>query len=543
MGPLGGVGGQTVRRGVPADPGRPERPFRRAGLHRFAVSLVTLTQMISTNREGEGIERRTSPEPPGPRRVTGRVLRPVGRDGRPARSGRRRAVGERSGTRRRRRGRPPSGMGPRGMAIDPAAIGVVRLAAYGAGVTEQGAPIEGSPPPRLEAATDGRWRGARDPDRDVGGAAGDHGGDRHGRFSGPRADSRPKVEEEGRRGASAIGRDDRASAPHAGPVLAAPGGQARRAGWAGVAMPSRLDGRIASPLRSRRGRTWASGFDDQSRDSLDAEAAASASFSMLRARKRELLEEQRSAVGRGPAAAARGAAGPVAHRPGQRPGRRQPAPGRLPAEAPPGRGGQPGGIRAAIPRADRGRSERLLAQETVCRSMGRRERGHGIPPPLARRGRRGLRLPPGPAARRGRLRPGVPGGAGRPGGPPRRPEGHGHRRGASRRPSPSCCTPTSSRSIRSTRIAARACAPSACPTWAGRASRRSWPGSGPIRRGRSPASSSCAPWRRSRPRGPTRCAEEDERRRRTGRPRRARRRSEGSRRPRKRRPHWPPCAR
>ena len=35
-------------------------------------------------------------------------------------------------------------------------------------------------------------------------------------------------------------------------------------------------------------------FDDESRDSLDAGRSATESFSMLRARKRELLEEQRS---------------------------------------------------------------------------------------------------------------------------------------------------------------------------------------------------------------------------------------------------------
>ena len=57
MGPLGGVGGQPVR-GVRDDPGRPERPSApRRSSTQFAVSLVTLTQVISWDREGEGIER------------------------------------------------------------------------------------------------------------------------------------------------------------------------------------------------------------------------------------------------------------------------------------------------------------------------------------------------------------------------------------------------------------------------------------------------------------------------------------------------------
>ncbi len=99
--------------------------------------------------------------------------------------------------------------------------------------------------------------------------------------------------------------------------------------------------------------------------------------------------------------------------------------------------------------------------------------------------------------RRRCIRPGVPGGAGRPGGPAGRPEDLATSKGPSHRPSPSCCTRTSSPSIPSTRIAPRACGPSACPTWVGRASPRSWPGSGPIHRGRSSAKRSCAPWSRS----------------------------------------------
>ena len=93
------------------------------------------------------------------------------------------------------------------------------------------------------------------------------------------------------------------------------------------------------------------------------------------------------------------------------------------AKAPSGRRGQPGRITSGDSRS-RGRAlEGLLAQETACRSMGRRERRRGIPPPPARCGRRGLRLPPAPAPRARRVRPGVPGGAGRPGRPPRRSEG------------------------------------------------------------------------------------------------------------------------
>ena len=162
-------------------------------------------------------------------------------------------------------------------------------------------------------------------------------------------------------------------------------------------------------------------FDDQSRDSLDARRSARPSFSMLRARKRELLDEQRSGWAEGRPVPPEDVPGPLAHRPGQRPGRRQPAPGRLPPEAAAGRGRQPVGLPGAIPRAGTGARGAPGAGDGLPLD-GPGERGHGLSPPPARRGRRGLRLPPVPAPRRGRVRPGIPGGAGRPGGPARRPE-------------------------------------------------------------------------------------------------------------------------
>ncbi len=150
-------------------------------------------------------------------------------------------------------------------------------------------------------------------------------------------------------------------------------------------------------------------------------------FSVLRARKRELLDEQRSCWAEG------------------RPLQPEELMGRWPTnpDSDPdaasllledylqrraGRRDQPGGIRATLSRAEAGARRAPRARNRLPLDWGR-ERRPGVRPPLARRGGRGLRLPPAPGPRAGGVRPGVPGGAGRPGRPPCRTEGHGHRRG------------------------------------------------------------------------------------------------------------------
>jgi serine/threonine protein kinase/Tfp pilus assembly protein PilF len=119
-------------------------------------------------------------------------------------------------------------------------------------------------------------------------------------------------------------------------------------------------------------------FDEESRDSLDARRPAAASFSMTRARKRRLLEEQRSAWVEGRPAPPEDFLGRWPTDPGTDPDaasllledylqrRRRGEDGSLSdyQERFPGQGGALQG---------------LLAQETVYRSMGRESEGQGLP--------------------------------------------------------------------------------------------------------------------------------------------------------------------
>ena len=235
--------------------------------------------------------------------------------------------------------------------------------------------------------------------------------------------------------------------------------------------PARRAARRIVPLPSREVGGMGPGLDDQSRDSIDSQWPCR-DFSMLRARKRELLDEQRSRWVRGPPAPARGADGPVAHQPGQRPGRRQPAPGRLSATAAAGRRDQPGGIRAALSRAEADARRATRARKPPSARLGERATAGSSPSACPTWGTRSsasaCACPSGKGRSAGcswRSRPTWPAALSCSRSRPSK--------GTSPRRSPSCCTPTSSRSIRSTRISARACVPSACPTWEGRASRPS----------------------------------------------------------------------
>ena len=228
--------------------------------------------------------------------------------------------------------------------------------------------------------------------------------------------------------------------------------------------------------------------------------AAGRDFSMLRARKRELLDEQRSRWAEGQPLQPEELLGRWPTDPDS-----DPDAASLLLEDYLQRRRRGGEVSLAeyerrFPEQERA-LEGLLAQETVFRSMGGESDGAGFSPPLARSGRRGLRLPPVPAPRARGVRPGVPGGAGRPGRPPRRAQGHGHRRG--RAPD---ARPVAAHQHRPDLFAPRgsarglACGLHALPG-RGEPLRPSWRSSGPIRRDRSPASNWCAPWKRSRPRG------------------------------------------
>ena len=146
----------------------------------------------------------------------------------------------------------------------------------------------------------------------------------------------------------------------------------------------------------------------------------------------------------------------------------------------------------------------LLAMETFCQLDGRQERQSRGPrsdcPTWATRSSGSASAAPG----QGGVRPGLPGRPGRPRRPAGRPEGLGDRgeRAADPRPAPAHQHRPDLFGPRGAEH--RASGRSACPTSAGRASRRSCRGSGPIRRARPPATSSSARWRRSSRRGPAR---------------------------------------
>ena len=251
-------------------------------------------------------------------------------------------------------------------------------------------------------------------------------------------------------------------------------------------------------------------FDDESLDSLDAGRPASVGFSVERSAQARAAGGAAPRVGRGPAGAARGIRQPMAGGRGQRPGRGQPAPGRLPPAAAPGRAGQPGGVRGAIPGTDPGLSPGCWRRRRSAGRWAGESEGTGFPLRLPDTGdevfgfRLGRPLGEGAFARvflgeQADL-------AGRPvvlkvtdieGSEPQTLAQllHAH------------IVPIYS--LHEDRRAA--CEPSACRTWAGRACRRCWPGSGPTRRVRSPASRSSGPWRPSRPRGRTRCGRRERR--------------------------------
>ena len=245
-------------------------------------------------------------------------------------------------------------------------------------------------------------------------------------------------------------------------------------------------------------------FDEESRDSVDAGRPAIRSFSMMRARKRELLEEQRSTWAEGRPAPPEEFLGRWPTDPNQDP---DAASLLLEDYLQRRRHGEEGSLsdyKERFPAQSRA-LEGLLAQETIYRSMGGKSDSSGLLAPPARGGRRGLRLPPAAAPGRGRLRPGLPGRAGRPGRPARRPEGQRHRgeRAADPRPAPA-------HQHRPDLFAPRG--PPRGP--AGRLHalpRRGEPLGGPVAAlgrfaaARPPASSSSAPSRRSSRRGPTRC--------------------------------------
>jgi methionine-rich copper-binding protein CopC len=154
MSPLGGVAGQTGATASPAIQVALSAPSGGAPVFdRFALSLVTLTSMIPTNRDGEGIEPVAAP------RATEAVVddqpeslpsaNPAGGQPGPAAyepvpNGQVR--GSDAGN-----GLIPAAEPP-GMTVDPTAIGLVRVSAYEAGVPEHGKTIAGPPPPGGEAA-------------------------------------------------------------------------------------------------------------------------------------------------------------------------------------------------------------------------------------------------------------------------------------------------------------------------------------------------------------------------------------------------------
>jgi hypothetical protein len=157
MNPLGGAGSQTSVAASPAIQVALSAPSAAAPVvDRFAVSLVTLTSMISTDREGEGIVSVDVPQAARSEVAdqAGSSARSDATDDRPGPAIEVASVGRQERGTDAAAGLTPDERPPgMAMTIDPAATGLVGSPASGAGVTEQGAPIEGPPPPRRVAAT------------------------------------------------------------------------------------------------------------------------------------------------------------------------------------------------------------------------------------------------------------------------------------------------------------------------------------------------------------------------------------------------------
>jgi serine/threonine protein kinase/Tfp pilus assembly protein PilF len=144
------------------------------------------------------------------------------------------------------------------------------------------------------------------------------------------------------------------------------------------AISSRRSGRAATPLKTDPRSEMGIRFDDESRDSIDAGPSAIVSFSMMRSRKRELLEEQRSAWAEGRPAALEGFLGRWPTDPARDP---DAASLLLEDYLQRQRRGDAESLSDYQERfPEQGRAlEGLLAQETVYRSMGRESEGAGFP--------------------------------------------------------------------------------------------------------------------------------------------------------------------
>jgi hypothetical protein len=155
MSPMGGEGGQTGIADSPTIQVALSTPsVGTPAVGQFAMSLVTLTSMISMNRESEVIESTDLPRAPRPEAddEAGPSARSDVADDRPG------PVIDAASVSGPERGASaaaslPPHEGHRDMVVDSAATGLLPPLARGAGSAEQGDPIAGPPPPPSGAAT------------------------------------------------------------------------------------------------------------------------------------------------------------------------------------------------------------------------------------------------------------------------------------------------------------------------------------------------------------------------------------------------------